>query len=132
MTQQPRLKVFDKIEKEYIEFNSVGFDDEGNMLYVQAIDDAEMDSDIHFLDREEIVLCWWTGFNDMNDQPIYDYDVIVGPHDCGPGGWVEMTGVVKYNRHTGYQLHYFDLAKCEVIGNVLERPELRVIGELTD
>lgn len=87
----------------------------------------------------EIELMQWTGFNDVNDAPIFDSDIIQWDKS-----WVEKTfskGCVRWDKKTGHwvvrrNMHisdgglwaHFDFPKPKgwptIVGNIYENPEL--------
>lgn len=77
------------------------------------------------LDEEENwKVMMWTGLLDRHGKEIYEGDIIYGPHDYGPGGWVNRKGTIHFDIEKGYQWSYWDITKTEVIGNIYENHEL--------
>lgn len=76
------------------------------------------------IEDTKYILSKYTGLKDKNDVEIFEGDILKGPMDFGPAGFVEFVAPVSYHKINGYQLHYFLLEYTEVIGNIYENEDL--------
>jgi len=75
-------------------------------------------------DCDDPIVMQYTGLKDKNGVEIYEGDIIEAPHDFGPGGFAVKRAEVAFNKFSGYQWNYWDIAQIKVIGNIYENPEL--------
>ena len=116
-----KFRAWDKFDKEMLEVHGINFDAQG--IWTREMIDDESDSNFVFLD--DVELLQYTGLKDKNDVEIYEGDVLKGPMDFGPAGFVQSVAPVSYHKINGYQLHYFLLEHTEVIGNVYEDKNIK-------
>lgn len=109
-----KFRVFDTKNRKWIDEDNFFITNNELWLYQADFDNSgSVDTDIYKVMQ-------FTGLLDKNGEEIYEGDIIRGPHDYGPGGFIEVAAPVKYHVIHGYQLHYFLLDQTGVIGNVWE------------
>ena len=124
-----KFKVWCKENEEFIQFNKMGFWEDGSLWYAQGIDENEKETDPpYFENQNDWELMQYTGVKGKNGVEIYD------------GSIVRFT-VDEYNRREYVEeVVYSDGAfwcgnwllfdakmnddDLEVLGNVYENPEL--------
>lgn len=116
-----KFRAWDKFDKEMLEVHGINFDAQG--IWTNEMIDDESDGNFIFL--SEVTLLQSTGLKDKNNVEIFEGDILKGPMDFGPAGFVESVAPVSYHKINGYQLHYFLLEYTEVIGNIYENEDLK-------
>lgn len=127
-----KFRAWDKEENEFINIKSFGFFEDGEVWYVQAIDEFEREIEPpYFTGENELVTMQCTGLKDKNDKEIYEGDIIKGKYWLS-GKYYRFIGEIEYVgsgfRAKGVK-QYKGIASefnptFEVIGNVYENPEL--------
>lgn len=107
-----KFRAWDKINERIVEVSEINF-------WTKVIDTTDT-----FLAFSNIELLQSTGLFDKNGKVIFEGDILKGPMDFGPAGWIESIAPVSYHKIYGYQLHYFLLEHTEIIGNIYQHPHL--------
>ena len=69
-------------------------------------------------------ICQYTGLKDKNGKEIYEGDILHGEFYGYPFPCIETFTVKWHKADAGFLANYFNNAKCEVIGNIFDNPEL--------
>ena len=69
-------------------------------------------------------VCQYTGLKDKNGKEIYEGDILYGEFYGYPFPCIETFTVKWHKADAGFLANYFNNAKCEVIGNIFDNPEL--------
>lgn len=117
-----RFRVWDKEEKKFVDrdvyFNLTNSEIVTQLWYGYEIQVEEPLQDSNYIVQQS------TGLLDKNGKEIFEGDILKGPMDFGPAGWIESIAPVNYHKIYGYQLNYFLLEHTEIIGNKFEDKEL--------
>ena len=66
----------------------------------------------------------YIGLKDKNGKEIYEGDILHGEFYGYPFPCMETFTVKWHKADAGFLANYFNNAKCEVIGNIFDNPEL--------
>jgi uncharacterized phage protein (TIGR01671 family) len=66
----------------------------------------------------------YTGLKDKKGKEIYEGDILRGEFYGYPFDCIETFTVKWHKADAGFLANYFNNAKCEVIGNIFDNPEL--------
>ena len=66
----------------------------------------------------------YIGLKDKNGKEIYEGDILHGEFYGYPIDCIETFTVKWHKADAGFLANYFNNAKCEVIGNIFDNPEL--------
>jgi len=121
MSREIRFRAWDKRQKKMFQVSPVWFEE----------NDWYSDDFAECMNNTDCLIMQYTGLRDKKrtkeypeGQEIYEGDWCKAPHDFGPGGWKVRTFEVRFNVYDGYGWNYWDMDKCEIIGNIYDNPEL--------
>ena len=118
-----KFRAWDKQEREFVPYlHNVVLKHDGT---IEGIEYEMPHEGIVYNDISYFELMQSTGLKDKNGVEIYEGDILKGPMDFGPDGFVQSVAPVSYHKINGYQLHYFLLEHTEVIGNVYEDKNIK-------
>ena len=119
----PKFRAWDKRECEFVPYlRNIVLKHDGT---IEGIEYEMPHEGIVYNDISYFELMQSTGLKDKNGVEIFEGDILKGPMDFGPAGFVESVAPVSYHKINGYQLHYFLLEHTEVIGNVYEDKNIK-------
>lgn len=119
----PKFRAWDKRECEFVPYlRNIVLKHDGT---IEGIEYEMPHEGIVYNDISYFELMQSTGLKDKNGVEIYEGDILKGPMDFGPAGFVQSVAPVSYHKINGYQLHYFLLEYTEVIGNVYEDKDIK-------
>ena len=119
----PKFRAWDKRECEFVPYlRNIVLKHDGT---IEGIGYEMPHEGIVYNDISYFELMQSTGLKDKNGVEIYEGDILKGPMDFGPAGFVQSVAPVSYHKINGYQLHYFLLEYTEVIGNVYEDKDIK-------
>ena len=140
--RQLKFRVWDNIEKDYLNEEDIAIDNLSNIFIFERYDDN--DSDLWYtrllpdLDNKRHVIEQYTGIKDKNSTEIYEEDIVEVKHS----DWTEPTiHVVKWcgdEKYPAFNLKpeldeavnsialvaQSDFFSVKVVGNIHENPEL--------
>ena len=118
-----KFRAWDKQECEFVPYlRNIVLKHDGT---IEGIEYEMPHEGIVYNDISYFELLQSTGLKDKNGVEIFEGDILKGPMDFGPAGFVESVAPVSYHKINGYQLHYFLLEHTEVIGNVYEDKNIK-------
>lgn len=96
-----------------------------------ALCDESFDRGFEYLNSDdEFVVMQYTGLQDKNGKKIFEGDILLGKYSYGLKQreiveWLKsFTGFSPFNRYDSDFGDYYEIGRCEVIGNIYENPEL--------
>ncbi len=122
-----KFRVWCKEYEQFIQFNKMGFLEDGSLWYVQGVDEDEKETDPpYFENQNDWELMQYTGLKDKNGVEIYEGDMYHHgePRITYTVVWVDSGLKGKQNSSTSYAGLESWCDQIEVIGNIYENPEL--------
>ena len=134
MTREIKFKVWCKEYEQFIQFNKMGFLEDGSLWYVQGVDEDEKETDPpYFENQNDWELMQYTGLKDSDEKEIYEGDILSFTTEIYYDGvYLETYHIEKVEFDEGsYWAHGHWLTEIiandygvKVIGNIYENPEL--------
>lgn len=131
MIREIKFRIWDKEYEEFIQFNKMGFLEDGSLWYVQGVDENEKEIDPpYFEDQNDWQLMQYTGLKDNNGVEIYEGDALRDSESIVIVKFADGKFSVDYRTMGGKWRNYgslFDYLKDyegEVIGNVYQNKDL--------
>ena len=131
-----KFRVWCKQYEEFIQFNKMGFLEDGSLWYIQGVDENEKEIDPpYFENQNDWELMQYAGLKDKNGVEIFDGDIVSSidfEHNR------EYKGIVVFDRggfRVALQIKEFKFklpfnsfeeneSSLQVLGNIYENPEL--------
>ena len=126
MNREIKFKVWCKENEQFIQFNKMGFSEDGSLWYVQGVDENEEETDLpYFENQNDWELMQYTGLKDRNGVEIYEGDIVQYFRNelaeiIFQNGGVDIRGLSSMDREPLQSR----LGFMEVLGNIYENPEL--------
>lgn len=123
-----KFRVWCKENEQFIQFNKMGFLEDGSLWYVQEVDENEPP---YFENQNNWELMQYTGLKDKNGIEIYEGDIVktikgnvqVVEFLTAYNSKDNKTMVSQFGLKGDKGYYFFDVTD-EVIGNICENPEL--------
>ena len=127
-----KFRVWCKENEQFIQFNKMGFLEDGSLWYVQELDENEKEIDPpYFENKNDWELMQYTGLKDKNGVEIFEVDIVnhywsdqIGESHCGK---VVMRNPFDYSVEDAVYFIFAD--ELEILGNIYENPELLEVTE---
>lgn len=130
----PKFRAYDLVENEWINIRTVGLSDNGELWYLQSMDDNENDIDPPYFEDDlgkTWVLLQSTGLLDKKGNEVFEGDIV--KHDPVPNPFISnkyfeviqaRSGEWRIDNYRGGQVLAFGNHEVEVIGNKFQNKDL--------
>lgn len=134
MNREIKFKVWCKENEEFVEFNKMGFLEDGSLWYVQGVDKNEEETDPpYFENQNDWELMQYTGLKDKKGVEIYEGDIVLNlEHNQETkgvvvfvrGGFRVALNIKGFKFNLPFNSFEENEYSLQVLGNIYENPEL--------